>query len=89
MSNTIAKEPTARDSRGSGLESLSAAIDADGYEWLLSNAPTYVEAIERAVEAGKTPEFIRAYVAVRVGPDRQALALRCEQAARHIIWHKD
>ena len=63
---------------------LLAAIDYDAYEWLTSQAPHFLLAIEKELKQGRTPEEIRYMVSSRVGPDRQGLALRCEQAARYI-----
>ena len=63
---------------------LLDAIDRDGYEWLVTNAPHYIAAIEGELRQGATPEQIRYMVSRNVGPDRQGLALRCEQAARYL-----
>lgn len=63
---------------------LIQAIDADAYGWLESNAPEYLEAIESDLEAGKTPAELRRLASVHLGPDRIGLALRIEQAARHV-----
>lgn len=63
---------------------LMAAIDYDAYEWLATNAPHYLTAIEKEIQNGRSPETIRQIVSGCVGPERQGLALRCEQAARHI-----
>lgn len=63
---------------------LLAAIDYDAYEWLATNAPHYLAAIEKEIQSGRSPEAIRQIVSSRVGSERQGLALRCEQAARHI-----
>jgi hypothetical protein len=63
---------------------LEQVIDQDGYLWLAVNAPAYLTAIQNALTKGETPETIRTYVSQRVGPERQGLALRCEQAARHL-----
>lgn len=63
---------------------LDSAIDEDAYDWLTQYAPAYVQAISDALNEGATPQQIRWYVSARVGADRQALALRCEQAAHHI-----
>ena len=64
---------------------ILTAIDADAFDWLVRQAPVYVSAIEAELQAGRTPTEIRYIVQTNIGPDRQALALRCEQAARHMI----
>ena len=66
------------------MSMLIEAIDRDGYEWLLAYAPHYIAAIEDELRQGATPERIRYMVSRNVGPDRQGLALRCEQAARYL-----
>lgn len=68
------------------LGELDQAIDADAYTWFTQQTfgPTYITAIERELQKGATPEAVRYYVQARVGPERAGLALRCEQAARHI-----
>lgn len=63
---------------------LLTAIDQDAYEWLSVYAPIYLDAIEKEMRSGRTPSDIRQIVSTNIGPDRQALALRCEQAARHL-----
>lgn len=63
---------------------LHLAIDFDAYEWMTSQAPHYLLAIEKELKLGRTPAEIRYIVSSRVGPDRIGLAMRCEQAARHI-----
>ncbi len=68
----------------SNFQSLEQAIDEDAYEYLSQHAPSYIKAIDNELVRGATPEQIRWYVQVRVGADRLPLALRCEQAARHI-----
>lgn len=63
---------------------LLEAIDQDAYQWLGVNAPYYLTAIERSIELGVSPENIGRTISVNVGPDRQQLAKRCTQAARHM-----
>lgn len=68
---------------------LLDAIDADAFDWLTQHAPRYVTAIEAEIRQGRTPAEIRYIVASNVGPDRQGLALRCAQAARHMTGAGD
>lgn len=65
-------------------KALTAALDRMSYEWLATNAPDLVVAIEQELRSGAQPEAIRFVVQRHVGPDREGLALRCEQAARHL-----
>ena len=63
---------------------LGEALDRMSYEYLSTNAPDLVVAIDRELAQGSTPEGIRFVVQRYVGPDRDGLARRCEQAARHM-----
>lgn len=65
------------------LDEIEAAIDAESAEWLEDANAVLYDAIVAGVRRGATPEQIRAFVLRRCG--REALALRCEQAARHIV----
>ena len=61
---------------------LDAAIDAESYQWLLEAAPVYADAVAAEVKRGHTPSDIRQRF-MRL-TQRPALALRLEQAARHL-----
>jgi hypothetical protein len=61
---------------------LTQALDRMSYEYLATNAPDLVIAIDRELRNGTEPDGIRFIVQRHVGPDREGLALRCEQAAR-------
>lgn len=63
---------------------LTAALDRMSYDWLSVNAPDLVMAIEQELGGGAEPAGIRMIVQRHVGADRENLALRCEQAARHL-----
>lgn len=63
---------------------LMAVIDRDGYEYLEVQQPEYLQAVNQELQAGNTPDEIRRKVLRLAGPDRQALAMRCCQAARHM-----
>lgn len=66
------------------LSPLQRAVDQDSYAWLSSNAPFYVDAILESLRLGSTTEEIRRYLSSQVGPERQAIAIRAEQCARHL-----
>lgn len=65
-------------------QALTAALDRMSYEYLATNAPDLVVAIDQELRTGTAPEGVRFIVQRHVGPDREGLALRCEQAARHM-----
>ncbi len=65
-------------------KALTAALDRMSYEWLSTNAPDIIVAIDHELRNGTGPEGIRFIVQRHVGPDREGLALRCEQAARYM-----
>jgi hypothetical protein len=64
------------------LTQVGAVLDRIGLEWLEITHPELAMAIDEAVGRGVTPERIRRFVLAQVG--RVELALRCEQAARHL-----
>lgn len=61
---------------------LDAAIDAESWQWLQESAPAYADAVALEVKRGHQPSDIRQRV-MRL-TQRPALALRLEQAARHL-----
>ena len=61
---------------------LDAAIDAEAWQWLQETAPVYADAITAEVKRGHAPGDIRQRF-MRL-TQRPALALRLEQAARHL-----
>lgn len=65
------------------MPDLQVALDAESYEWMAANNPDILRAIEREVRAGHEPRSIRQFVLVQTS--RWEIALRCEQAARHIL----
>lgn len=61
---------------------LDAVIDKESWQWLQDNAPPYADAIAAEVKRGHKPADIRQRF-MRL-TQRPALALRLEQAARHL-----
>ena len=61
---------------------LDAAIDAEAWQWLQETAPVYADAVTAEVKRGHAPGDIRQRF-MRL-TQRPALALRLEQAARHL-----
>lgn len=70
-------------SKAADLSIIGSALDAISWEWLSDNHPQLAEAIEVEVARGATPDAIRRYVVRRT--QRLELALRCEQAALHLV----
>lgn len=66
------------------MKHIDAVIDLDAYAWLTQYHPAMVDAIEHHLHKGASPEQIRRHVQSVAGPERDALAARCEQCARHI-----
>jgi len=61
---------------------LNAALDRVSYEWLVDTHPQLVEALERQVSYGATPDQIRRQVMAYT--NRPELARRCQQAASYL-----
>ena len=65
------------------MPGLQQALDAESYEWLAANSPIILQAVEREVTGGRTPDQIRLFVLLHTG--RMEIAMRCEQVARHVM----
>ncbi len=66
------------------MERIDQEIDQGAYEWLSLYHPRLVDAISFHLREGASPGQIRRHIQARAGPDREALAVRCEGAARHM-----
>jgi hypothetical protein len=66
-------------------EALQHAINFESYEYLESYNPYLLDAVEVAVSRGMTPAEIGKSMRRMVGSDRLPIALRCEQAAAHVV----
>lgn len=64
------------------LPHLDAAIDHQSFQWLRDESTELLAAIEKEITGGVTPDQIKRHIMQRT--QRPAIALRCEQAARHI-----
>ncbi len=64
------------------MPALQAALDKQSFEWLASNAPEILEALEIEVSHGVKPDDVHLYV--RGEYERPELAQRLRQAARHM-----
>jgi len=65
------------------LPAVGQALDSQSWEWLSDTLPVLSEAIKTEIGRGATPEQVRMFVLHRT--ERRELALRCEQAARHLV----
>lgn len=64
------------------LPRIDEAIDEESWEWLQDNVPTLATAVRKEVASGASPDEIQRHIMRRT--QRAALALRCQQAARHL-----
>ena len=64
------------------MEQIGNALDEISWEWLDEQYPGLAEAIEGEMRRGASPAEIKRFVVGRTY--RVELALRCEQAARHV-----
>jgi len=69
--------------RAGTMLTLRDALDKESYEWMSGAVPEVLDALEREVAGGRTPEQVKLFVLKHTG--RLELALRCEQAARHLV----
>ena len=63
---------------------LDGVLDEESWDFLWTNYPPLAVAVQTAVQKGLTPGDIRRRVVERMGQHREALAIRCENAARHL-----
>lgn len=70
------------------LEELDRAFESEALEYLWSNYPALAAAVEKAVQRGESPEAIKRRAIQNGGIHREALATRCELAARHLERNK-
>lgn len=61
------------------LPALDLAINEESWLWLDDNVPLLARAVQTEVKRGASAAQIKRYVIQRTG--REAIALRCEQAA--------
>lgn len=62
------------------MRALQHALNQESLDWMSSQHPELVDAIEKAVKSGATPEQVRLAVIRHAGPWRQELAKRAELA---------
>ena len=62
------------------MQALDRALEAESLQWMLTQHPEIVDAIQDALDDGATPEDIRWRV-IRL-TDRAEIAKRCQLVAR-------
>lgn len=73
-------------SAGDSFTELTAVIQADDYNWLRDNAPAYATAVEMEVARGcRSPDDIYRHIMRMTYDGREGLAVRCKNAAAHLI----
>lgn len=65
------------------MQPIGAVLDSMSWDWLQDNTPELAAAIREVVEGGARASDVRSYVMRQT--ERRELALRCEQAARHLL----
>lgn len=65
------------------MPEIDAAICLESWEWLQDANPQLAAGIASEVKRGTAPEAIRRHVMIQT--QREALALRCKQAAEHLV----
>jgi hypothetical protein len=68
------------------LPELESVLDEESFEWLSVNYPPIARAVDTSIKAGATPADVKLFVLGHTG--REELALRCQQAAAHLIRTK-
>lgn len=67
---------------------LDTVLDEESFDFLWQNYPSLASAVQKMVGKGVSPEEIRRRVVEKLGAHREALATRCELAARHLERNK-
>lgn len=67
---------------------LDTVLDSESWDFLYTNYPPLAQAVQKAVEKGIGPLEIKQRVMQKLGTHREALAQRCELAARHLERNK-
>ena len=65
------------------MRAIGEALDEISWDWLEELYPGLAEAIEGEMGRGASPAEVKRFVMGRTY--RTELALRCEQAARHVV----
>ena len=77
------RAPEVEQGRLRPVTTLLPAIWWDGYNWLYTRAPTYLQYVEQSLDAGYTPDEIF-YTLIRETGDDRHIATRCRHAAFYL-----
>jgi len=67
---------------------LDTVLDGESWDFLYTNYPPLAQAVQKAVDKGIGATEIKQRVMQKLGAHREALAVRCELAARHLERQK-
>lgn len=67
---------------------LDAVLESESWEWLSDNSPALAASVQAAVAKNIAAADIRRRVVEKLGIHREALAQRCELAAKHLERNK-
>lgn len=67
---------------------LDNVLDEESWDFLWTNYPALAAAVQKMVGKGISPQEIKRRVVGQAGAHREALAQRCELAARHLERNK-
>lgn len=70
------------------LLELDVTLDSESWDYLNREYIPIAKSVEKAVNEGIAPDIIRRRVLERLGQNREALAQRCENAARYLYATK-
>lgn len=70
-------------SKKTELIAIDQALDAISWDWLSTTHPLLAEAVQTDTRRGAEPDQILRFVMKKT--ERLELALRCQQAARHLV----
>lgn len=63
---------------------LDSVLDEESWDFLYTNYPPLAQAVQRMVGKGVSSSEIKRRVVEKLGAHREALAQRCELAAKHL-----
>lgn len=66
-------------------QELDTVLDEESWDFLWSNYPPLAAAVQKMVTKGVGADEIKRRVVEKLGVHREALAQRCELAAKHLI----
>jgi hypothetical protein len=67
---------------------LDQVLEEEAWEYLYTNYPPLAAVVQKSVGKGIVPEEIRRRVVEKAGAHREALAQRCELAAKYLERNK-